>query len=279
MKKYDKNNFHAFDENSKDKNQYETTSIYRCFGDKHQSFPSTTVKKQNSEEKFVMKDEEEKLREPQTSRLGADTNHGRYQTSTIPTLPPITPPPPQRQQYKQQQHEQLKESQLSSPTNNSTKDQESNNDVTEVESISQFNVVHSNISDDEFSNGDPDLPVSPVSKLYHSQQKETSKRVIEESKTNNNFEDVDSIAESDEIQNEAKVETDNKCEAFQGNNESDITISDLESESATETDTSSVLNTNYPKQPVRHHIRRRQNPRYDSKRKYLSAHAPKLKIK
>ena len=226
-----------------------------------------------------MKGKEEKLREPHISRLGVDTIHGRNQTSTIPTLPPITPPLPQRQQYKQQQHEQLKESQLPSKTNDSTKEQESNNDVTEVESISQFNVVHSNISDDEFSNGDPEIPVSPVSKLYQSQQKETIKRVIEESKTNNNFEDVDSNAESDEIQNEAKVETDNKCEAFQGNNESDITISDLESESATETDTSSVLNTNYPKQPVRHHIRRRQNPRYDSKRKYLSAHAPKLKIK
>lgn len=272
LKKYDKNTSFSFTEKTHEKEQYETTSIYRCFEDKRTSLSHTTVSNSKSDEMILI-----------------DNNRANEYSTTPSNIAGQNHKNDTKDDLAVQRYEPLTQQPTFIKEKAKINEHPCNEDVTEIESIAKLNTVQQKMSADEISQSEFDM--SPASSFYQDQNTKTNEKIeipIRKNLCNDDLE-MKTDDENPIYFENSKMKcssmsgdgTDVSSTAEQRNNEADMTISDLESDSLSdyETETSISTTSASSKQPYRHNMRLRKVTRYDSKRKYLSPHRPKLNIK
>eukprot|EP00105_Crassostrea_gigas_P038035 XP_019922183.1 PREDICTED: uncharacterized protein LOC105326814 [Crassostrea gigas] len=272
LKKYDKNTSFSFTEKTHEKEQYETTSIYRCFEDKRTSLSHTTVSNSKSDEMILI-----------------DNNRANEYSTTPSNIAGQNHKNDTKDDLAVQRYEPLTQQPTLIKEKAKINENPCNEDVTEIESIAKLNTVQQKMSADEISQSEFDM--SPASSFYQDQNTKTNEQIeipIRKNLCNDDLE-MKTDDENPIYFENSKMKcssmsgdgTDVSSTAEQRNNEADMTISDLESDSLSdyETETSISTTSASSKQPFRHNMRLRKVTRYDSKRKYLSPHRPKLNIK
>lgn len=272
LKKYDKNTSLNFTEKTHEKEQYETTSIYRCFEDKRRSFSHTTVSNPKSDEMNLIDNNRANEYSTTPSNIAGQNHRNNIKDGLA------------VQQYEPQTQQPTLIKEIAK-----TNEHPCNEDVTEIESIAKLNMVQQKMSADEISHSESDT--SSASSFDQDQNTKTNEQIETPIRNNLCADDLERKTDDEnpiyfenskmKFSSTSGDRTDFSSKAEQRNNESDMTISDLESESLSDSETETTIsNTSASsKQPFRHNMRLRKVTRYDSKRKYLSPHRPKLNIK
>ncbi|XP_062587904.1 uncharacterized protein LOC134249583 [Saccostrea cucullata] len=310
IKKYDKNFANVLDDNISHENQYETTSIYQMFEDKHKRTSFKLKEDRKSPELTVSRNTDIKIAPlskqlPRHSRKSSDdTNEAHSARHSENTVSQIYIDHTQDlhciETYDEKDddendlittkiHEPVKQNRLLKY------ERKESNDEKEIRKTPVENEIFG-IRDD-FTKGinyqdQPDIigDVSPISdsNRYSVQNSfsESGKDIVEDFGQQNDVKKINTIEGVGQFEKSGDKfqEKTNGLDDVSSNNtnEWDMDISDLESESSIETETEVQSNTDSNtevKQPHRHNIQRRKGPRYDSRRKYLSVHTPKRNLR
>ncbi|XP_061184901.1 uncharacterized protein LOC133192911 [Saccostrea echinata] len=307
IKKYDKNFANVLDDNISQENQYETTSIYNLFEDKHKRTSFKLKEDRKSPELIVSKNVDIKIA-PQSKDLPRDSRNNTANTNEAHSARHCENAVSQiyidhkrdlhgietydekddddeNDLFTTKIHEPVKQNRLLKY------ERKESNDEKEIRKTPAENEILG-VKDDftrsfstyqEQSHGDDASPRSDSHRnTVQNSISESGKDRVEDIGRRNDLKKIttiEGVGQFEKSGDKLQEKTSGLDDVSSNNtNEWDMDISDLESENSFETETE-VQSSIEVKQPHRHNIQRRKDPRYDSRRKYLGVHTPKRKLR